>query len=136
LSITALNGICVRHAGFCAAPARIRSRVNNTSTYTGCSHHSVPSLSNVAIRSLAGTKSGLPGLVVSWTSLMIAALVAPSFHEGSGSVKGAVAQPARRRTATTSAANGVAAPRCHRTQPRIRRFMRNSRFSSTTPRGL
>ena len=122
LSMTALNGISVRHDGFCAASALMRSRVNTTSVYSGCSHHSVPSLSKVAMRSLTGTKSGLPGRVVSSTSLMIAALTGPSFQDGSGSLPPTVAQPATNSTATTSAASRV-----QPMNPRIRQRMRLSR---------
>ena len=40
-----------------------RSSANASWTYIGCSDQSVPSLSNAAIRSGGGTKSGEPGLV-------------------------------------------------------------------------
>ena len=51
----------------------------------GCSDQSVPSLSNVAMRSGTGTKSGVPGFVTRETKPVIACFAAPSFHEGSGS---------------------------------------------------
>src|SRR5436190_12208644 len=51
----------------------------------GCSHQSVPSLSNVAIRCSGSTKSRPPFLVTLSTKLMIAFLAAHSFQEGSGS---------------------------------------------------
>ena len=93
----------------------IRSRVKTTSTYMGCSHHSVPSLSKVAMRSGAGTKSGLPGRVVSCTSLTIAALTGPSFHDGSGSVTGdVVAQPA----SSSATIHSDTASRPHQMNPR------------------
>src|SRR4029077_1315417 len=53
--------------------------------YIGCSHQSVPSLSNVAIRSGGGTKSGEPSFVTFSTKETMACLAGPSFHEGSGS---------------------------------------------------
>src|SRR5271163_3326159 len=51
----------------------------------GCSAHSVPSLSKVATRSTAGTKSGEPGFVTRSTKASIAFLDTVSFHDGSGS---------------------------------------------------
>ena len=48
------------HSGCCGASALTRSRANASWTYTGCSDHSVPSLSNTAMRSAGGTKSGEP----------------------------------------------------------------------------
>ncbi len=51
----------------------------------GCSAQSVPSLSNVAMRSASGTKSGEPFVVTRSTKARTAFLVAVSFHEGSGS---------------------------------------------------
>ena len=53
--------------------------------YIGCSHQSVPSLSNMAMRSAIGTKSGEPGLVTFATNSTMDRLAGPSFHEGSGS---------------------------------------------------
>ena len=53
--------------------------------YIGCSTHSVPSLSNVAIRSCGGTKSGLPSVVTFFTNARIACFEGPSFQDGSGS---------------------------------------------------
>src|SRR5215469_3619846 len=52
----------------------------------GCSTHSVPSWSKVAMRSSGGTNLVLDFSVVLCTKLTIACLVGPSFHEGSGSV--------------------------------------------------
>src|SRR5215467_12910424 len=52
----------------------------------GCSTHSVPSWSKVAMRSAGGTNCGLPCVVVTSTNLTMASLAAPSFQEGSGSV--------------------------------------------------
>ena len=57
-SSTALNGCLVFQSGFCGASALTRSSAKANWTYIGCSHHSVPSLSNVAMRSAGGTKSG------------------------------------------------------------------------------
>ena len=53
--------------------------------YIGCSIHSVPSLSKVAMRWSGGTKSGPPCVVTRATKVVIADLVAPSFQDGSGS---------------------------------------------------
>ena len=51
----------------------------------GCSTHSVPSLSNVAMRSAGGTKSGPPSRVMRATKSIIARLAGPSCHDGNGS---------------------------------------------------
>src|SRR5262245_8372945 len=56
----------------------------NTCTCSGCSHHSVPSLSKVAMRSASGTKSAAPSFVTPATKSRIADLAAPSFQEGRG----------------------------------------------------
>src|SRR5271168_571462 len=53
--------------------------------YIGCSAHSVPSLSKVAIRSASGTKSGETGFVTRSTKAIIAFFGSVSFHDGSGS---------------------------------------------------
>jgi hypothetical protein len=45
----------------------------------------VPSLSNVAMRSAGGTKSGEPGRVTFSTKATMEAFVTPSFHDGRGS---------------------------------------------------
>ena len=52
----------------------------------GCSHQSVPSLSNTAMRSEGGTKSGEPSFVTFATKARMAFFGAVSFHDGSGSV--------------------------------------------------
>src|SRR5262245_35965290 len=63
----------------------------------GCSTHSVPSWSNVAMRSAGGTNFGLPCEVVACTNSTIALFAAPSFQEESGSPAGcATALPERR----------------------------------------
>ena len=49
-SSTALNGCLVFQPGFCGASALTRSRMKASWTYIGCSIHSVPSLSKVAMR--------------------------------------------------------------------------------------
>src|SRR5437868_14519315 len=64
----------------------------------GCSAHSVPSLSKVAMRPAGGTKSGEPWLGTSSTKLTIAVLVAVSFHDGNGSVAGVCAKAGRARS--------------------------------------
>ena len=51
----------------------------------GCSAHSVPSLSKVAMRSAGGTKSGEPCFVTRSTKPTMAFLGAVSFHDASGS---------------------------------------------------
>src|SRR5277367_5117879 len=52
--------------------------------YKGCSVQSVPSWSNVAIRSAGGTNFGLDLSVVARTNSRMAFFAAPSFHEGNG----------------------------------------------------
>jgi hypothetical protein len=84
-SSTALNGCLVFQPGFCGAIALTRSRMKANCTYIGCSIHSVPSLSKVAMRWSGGTKSGPPWVVTRATKLVIDDLVAPSFQDGSGS---------------------------------------------------
>src|SRR4029077_10385048 len=51
----------------------------------GCSAQRVPSLSNVAMRSATGTKSGEPDLVVFVTNSTMDFFAGPSFQEGNGS---------------------------------------------------
>src|SRR4030095_8365861 len=53
--------------------------------YKGCSAQRVPSLSNVAMRSAGGTKSGEPFLVTLDTKSSMDCLVLPSLHDGSRS---------------------------------------------------
>jgi len=53
--------------------------------YMGCSAQSVPSLSKVAMRSAAGTKSVEPALVTFSTKATMAFFDAVSFHDGNGS---------------------------------------------------
>ena len=48
----------------------------------GCSDQSVPSLSKVAIRSEAGTKSGPPSFVTLSTNSTMALFAGPSFQDG------------------------------------------------------
>ena len=66
--------------------ARREELVLPSSAYAGCSVHSVPSLSKVAMRCGTGTKSVPPSVVVRLTKSTIAVFAAPSFHEGSASV--------------------------------------------------
>src|SRR5436190_847232 len=84
------NGSFVFHSGCCGASAFTRSSAKSNWKYIGCSHQSVPSLSNVAMRSSGGTKSDEPSLVTLATKSVIDFLVAPSFHDGSGSAACAV----------------------------------------------
>ena len=79
------NGSFVFHSGCCGASAFTRSSAKRNWKYIGCSHQSVPSLSNVAMRSATGTKSGEPSLVTFSTKATIAFFGAVSFQEGSGS---------------------------------------------------
>ena len=51
----------------------------------GFSHHRVPSLSNTATRSAAGTNSGDPSVVTRSTNSTMACLLAPARQLGSGS---------------------------------------------------
>src|SRR5580692_727583 len=89
-SSTALNGWVVVHSGCCGANTFTRSRAKASWVYIGCSTHKVPSLSNVAMRSAGGTKSGPPCRVTRATKPVIACLLGPSFHDGSGSLDAAV----------------------------------------------
>ena len=66
------------------APSRGRAR-RAIWKYIGCSAQSVPSLSNVAMRSAGGTKSGEPSFVTFATKSTMAFFGLPSFHDGSGS---------------------------------------------------
>jgi hypothetical protein len=75
----------------------------------GCSDQSVPSLSNVAMRSGTATKSGDPGFVTRETKPTSACFAAPSFHEGSGSwAIGALAEASEGDEAEAGVALGVA----------------------------
>ncbi len=84
-SSTALNGISDAHSGWSGAISWMRSLMNIPWKYIGCSVHSVPSLSKVAMRSPGAMKSGPPSVVAAVTKSRIACLVGPSFHDGSGS---------------------------------------------------
>jgi len=79
------NGSVVFHSGCCGASAFTRSSTKYNCTGIGCSHHKVPSLSKVAMRSETGTKSGEPGVVTLSTKLMMDCFAGPSFHDGRGS---------------------------------------------------
>ena len=59
-SSAALNGCVFFHSGWSGASAFTRSSAKASWVYIGCSTHRVPSLSNVAMRSAGGTKSGPP----------------------------------------------------------------------------
>jgi hypothetical protein len=59
-SSTTLNGCRSFHSGTCGASALTRSRAKAPWTYIGCSVHSVPSLSNTAMRWAGGTQSAPP----------------------------------------------------------------------------
>src|SRR5882724_9490597 len=84
-SRTALKGCLSFHSGCKGAMALTRSSAKASWTYIGCSHHSVPSLSKVAMRCSAGTKSGPPCVVTRATKLTIDVFVGPSFHDGNAS---------------------------------------------------
>ena len=79
---TVLNGSTSASSGFAFTSAGTRSRQYITCEYIGCSTHSVPSWSKVAMRSGGGTNFGLAWSVVACTNSTIAFLAAPSFHEG------------------------------------------------------
>ena len=106
---TVLNGSTFASSGFALTSAGTRSRQYITWEYIGCSTHSVPSWSKVAMRSSGGTNFGLPCVVVACTKSTIAFLAGPSFQEGSGSVcaPGAM-HPAQsgKRAAAVDDANG------------------------------
>ena len=63
----------------------MRSKIKNAWKYIGCSAHKAPSLSNVVMRSAAGTKVGAPSVITCVTKVMMDCLVAPSFLDGKGS---------------------------------------------------
>jgi hypothetical protein len=73
------------HSGCSGASALTRSSANRSWKYIGRSAHRVPSLSNTAMRSAGGTKSGEPFSVTLVTKSMIDCLALPSFQEGSDS---------------------------------------------------
>ena len=62
----------------------MRSKAKIIWKYIGCSHHSVPSLSNVAIRSCGGTKSGPPSFVTFSTNATIACLAGRRSRRAAG----------------------------------------------------
>jgi len=72
------------HSGCCGASAFTRSMANRNWKYNGCSAQSVPSLSNVAMRSGTGTKSDEPSFVTRSTKATIPFFGAVSFHDGKG----------------------------------------------------
>src|SRR5882672_1524883 len=76
------NGSLSFHSGCCGASAFTRASAKTSWKYRGCSAQSVPSLSNVAMRSLTGTKSDEPTFVTFVTNSTIDFLAAPSFQEG------------------------------------------------------
>ena len=93
-SRTAWNGCVLFHPGCCGASSAMRAKMNATWKYIGFSAHSVPSLSNVAMRSAGATNSGLSGVVTPRTKSKIFCFVAPSVQDGSGSeAEGDQAQP-------------------------------------------
>ena len=79
-----MNGCFLFHSGCCGASALTRSIAKMIWKYIGCSAHSVPSLSKVAMRWSGGTKSALPW-VVSAGEFGDRLLHRPSFQEGRGS---------------------------------------------------
>ena len=95
------NGSFSFHSGCWGASAFTRSSAKSSWKYIGCSAHSVPSLSNVAMRSAGGTKSGEPGFVTLSTKATMAFFGAVSFQEGSRSA-------ARAPLAGASAASAMA----------------------------
>ena len=100
------NGSLSFHSGCCGASAFTRSIANRNWKYSGCSAHSVPSLSKTAMRSSGLTKSGPPSLVTLPTKSMIACFDAPSLHDGSASCCAWADRPAtsaRNRNTTAEA---------------------------------
>src|SRR6266481_7227030 len=83
-SSTDWKGSVYFHSGCRGASAFTRSSAKAIWTYIGCSTHSVPSLSKVAMRSAGTTKSG-PALVTRPTNSTMACFVGVSFHDGNGS---------------------------------------------------
>src|SRR5436305_4969787 len=95
------NGSFVFHSGCCGASVFTRSSAKSNWKYIGCSHQSVPSLSNVAMRSSGGTKSGEPSFVTFATNSTTYCLAVPSFQEANGSA--ACALVVMKTTVQTSA---------------------------------
>ena len=87
---TALKGSSLASAGCALTTSFTRSSAKATCAYIGCSTHSVPSWSKVATRWAGGTNCGLALSVVLRTNCTMASLAAPSFHDGNGSVAGAI----------------------------------------------
>src|SRR5262245_24883621 len=90
-------------------------------TYIGCSVQSVPSLSKVAMRSAAGTKSGAPSFVTRVTKSSRAFFAGPSFQDGSGSA-GACPAPVCGLVSPNNAA-GTAASTARRSDERVTRHV-------------
>ena len=84
-SSTPLNGCVVFHSGWSGASAFTRSNAKASWKYTGCSDHSVPSLSKTATRSETGTNVSLPSAVTFRTKSMMACFALPSFQDGRAS---------------------------------------------------
>jgi hypothetical protein len=80
-----LEGLLAFPLGMLCASALTRSSTKASCTYIGCSAQSVPSLSNTAMRSAGGTKSGEPCSVTLPTNATMDRLAAPSFQAGNGS---------------------------------------------------
>jgi len=89
--------------------------------YIGCSTQRVPSLSNVAILSASGTKSGEPRFVTRSTNVTIAFFDAVSFHDGSGS-PATSAKAAAGGTATLAAQSKSTASTAVHSKGRFSRF--------------
>ncbi len=86
-----MNGSFSFHSGCAGASSFTRSRPKLSWKYSGCSAQRVPSLSNVAMRSAAGTNSGDPCFVTFATKSTMDCFVVPSFQERSGSAACAIA---------------------------------------------
>ena len=134
-SSTALNGCFSFHSG-CLSASRLDAveGERDLRRTSGCSHQSVPSLSNTAIRSAGGTKSGEPSFVTFATNAVIAFFGAVSFHDGSGS--GLVRLTARRHPRGAQRHRGTTAheapsSRTWSVPPSLDRFQRSGTRRAT-----
>lgn len=114
----ALNGWRRAQSGWRGAMLLTRSSANSIWKYMGCSLHSVPSLSNTAMRSSAATKSGPPERVTARTNSTMAVRDGPSFQDGSSSTDAACWRGAAQAASSRAMA---AAPRraAQRRQPSV-----------------
>ena len=91
-SSTVENGATLASSGLALTSAGTLSRTYITCVYIGCSTHSVPSWSKVAMRSAGGTNCGLALSVVAFTKPTIACLAARRSRRGGDRLLGVCTQ--------------------------------------------